>query len=70
MAIQWTKSPGDLWSGAIGPFTIKVKPQGDGRWAWQIFSGETVNPMATGLARSLGAAKAVVLQFVNRSGLV
>ena len=70
MAIQWSKSPGDVWNGAIGPFIIHVKPQGDGRWDWKVFDGPAVNPMASGLARTLGAAKAVVLQFVNRTGRV
>jgi hypothetical protein len=51
----------------VGPFVVKIEPKGDGRWSWRVFKGAQVNPMAAGIARSLGAAKAVVEQFVNRS---
>jgi hypothetical protein len=67
VAIHWTKKPADAWSAAVGPFLVTIDPQGDGRWSWRVFKGAQVNPMATGIARSLGAAKAVVEHFVNRS---
>ncbi len=74
MPIRWTKNVGDLWTSTVGPFLAKIQPQGDGRWAWQVFQqrGEKVapNPTATGVVGSLGAAKNVVEQFVKRSGLV
>ncbi len=70
MAIKWTKKPLDHWSASAGPLSVKIQPKGDGRWNWQVFKGDQMNPMATGVANSLGAAKTVVEQFVNRSGLV
>ena len=65
MAIQWKTNAGDLLTAQVGPFSLKVQPQGDGRWAWEIHSGDTPNPAATGIARSLGAAKNVTEQFVK-----
>ena len=53
-----------------GPLVVKVQPKGDGRWNWQVSRADQRNPMASGVANSLGAAKTVVEQFVNRSGLV
>ena len=70
VAINWRKGAGELLTAEVGPFKVTVAPQGDGRWAWEIHSGDTPNPAATGIARSLGAAKNVVEQFVNRSGRV
>jgi hypothetical protein len=67
LAIQWTKKPPDAWSAVVGPFVVKIEPKGDGRWSWRVFKGAQANPMAAGIARSLGAAKAVVEHFVNRS---
>ena len=60
----------DDWSATVGPLSVKIQPKGDGRYNWQVFKGDALNPMATGVANSLGAAKTVVEQFVNRSGLV
>ncbi|MGZ3419500.1 MAG: hypothetical protein ACXWUG_23010, partial [Polyangiales bacterium] len=68
-AIQWTKAATGAMSGRIEPFTLKVDPKGDGRWNWQVLKDETRNPVATGVASSLGAAKTAVEQFVKRSGL-
>lgn len=55
---------------SAGPFLLKVQPQGDGRWSWSVFKDDTPNPEATGLARSLNGAKAVIEQYVKRTGLV
>jgi hypothetical protein len=69
--MHWTKGAGDEWTCKCRPdtqFTLKVTPKGDGRWSWSVFSGEAVNPMATGIARNLGAAKNVAEQFVKRNG--
>jgi len=60
----------DAWSATAGPLAVKVQPKGDGRWTWHVFKDGNANAMATGVANSLGAAKTVVEQFVNRSGLV
>ena len=60
----------DDWSATAGPFAITIKPKGDGRYDWQVIKSGQRNPMAAGVANSLGAAKNVVEQFVNRSGLV
>ncbi len=70
LPIKWIKGAADAMSARVGPFVIKVVPKGDGRWAWQVFSGQAENPTATGLASSLGAAKRTTEQFVKRSGLV
>ena len=70
MAIEWKKNAGDVLTARAGPFSLQIHPQGDGRWAWQIHSGDTPNPTATGIAQSLGAAKTVSEQFVMRSGRV
>lgn len=69
MTLQWTKTHSD-WSTKGGPLSAKIQPKGDGRWNWQILRDDQPNPMAAGVANSLGAAKNVVEQFVNRSGLV
>jgi len=70
LALPWTKKPVDDWSATVGPLTVKIQPKGDGRYSWQVFKGDALNPMAAGVTNSLGAAKTVVEQFVNRSGLV
>lgn len=67
---SWTKSAIGLLSSRMGPLLLKVEPKGDGRWSWQVFNGDAQNPMATGVASSLGAAKTVTEQFARRSGLV
>jgi hypothetical protein len=69
MKLQWSKAAGDVWSFAVGPFTAKVAPKGDGRWNWQVFQGGA-NPTAQGVASSLGAAKTATENFVKRSGLI
>jgi hypothetical protein len=70
MPIKFSKSPGDLYNAAVGPFVVKIRPKGDGRWAWEVFRDDTRSPMATGVASSLGAAKNVTEQFVKRQGLI
>jgi hypothetical protein len=69
LAIKWTKTPTDWWA-KVGPFSAKIQQKGDGRWDWQVTKDDQPNPMAAGVANSLGAAKNVIEQFVNRSGLV
>ncbi len=68
--MKWVKKPGEVWSCEVGPFLANVRPKGDGRWAWQIFSDQATNPAAAGVASSLGAAKTVAQQFMQRSGRV
>lgn len=68
--INWKKGAGESLTAQVGPFLVKVQPQGDGRWAWEITLGETPNPAATGIARSLGAAKNVTEQYLKRTGRV
>ncbi len=68
--LQWTKDAKDVLTAKAGPFTVKITPKGDGRFGWQIFSGEALNPTATGVSNSLGAAKTTTEQFVKRSGLI
>ena len=72
MALQpkWTKDPAGIVSCKLGPLAIRIEPKGDGRFAWQIINGEARNPMASGVAASLGAAKTVTVQFAERSALV
>ncbi len=60
----------DDWSASAGPLSVRIQPKGDGRWNWRVFRDDQMNPMAAGVANSLGAAKTVVEQFVKRSGLV
>jgi hypothetical protein len=69
--MTWTKAASeDLWTARAGPFSLKVRPKGDGRWTWEILKDEARDAMATGVARSFGSAKSVAEQFVNRSGLI
>jgi hypothetical protein len=68
--MKWTKTADDRWicaGSAETPFTLEVAPKGDGRWTWKVVAGDAVNPMATGIARNLGAAKNVAEQFVARN---
>jgi hypothetical protein len=67
-AILWVKADAGF-SARIEPFVLKVDPKGDGRWNWQVLKNATRNPVATGVASSLGAAKTACEQFVKRSGL-
>ena len=69
MVIEWKKAAGDLWSASVPPFSLKIQPKGDGRWSWEIYSGDTPNPTASGVRPSLGAAKTATELFVKRSGL-
>ncbi len=70
MTIAWNKQAGDVWTCAAGPFVIVVRPKGDGRWTWEVTNGAAKSPAATGVGRSLGAARSVAEQYVKRSGLV
>lgn len=68
--MEWTRTAGDRWTCAVPPearFTLEVSPKGDGRWVWQVFARDAVNPMASGVARNLGAAKSVAEQFATRN---
>jgi hypothetical protein len=69
--VRWSKQAGDVWVARVPPdamFTLRVEPKGDGRWAWRVFSGTTPNPMASGVAASLNAAKNVTEQLAKRAG--
>lgn len=71
MDIQWKKPrDGKSMTAVVGPLLIELTQTGDGRWSWQIRKHGTQNPMASGVAGSLGAAKTVTAQFASRSGLV
>jgi hypothetical protein len=68
--MEWTRAAGDRWIRAASPeipFKLEVAPKGDGRWTWKVFARDAVNPMATGIARNLGAAKSVSEQLATRS---
>jgi len=68
--MKWTKTAGDRWVCLVPPddrFRLEVMPKGDGRWAWQVFARDAVNPMASGVARNLGAAKSVTEQLAARN---
>lgn len=67
--IAWNKS-GDAWIATAGPFALRVRPKGDGRFEWHVFEGSATNPTATGVAASLGAARTATEQFAKRSGRV
>jgi len=67
--IVWTKKA-DAWTGAEGPFTAKIAPKGDGRFAWAVHADGALHPAASGIAASLGAAKTAAEQLVKRSGRV
>ncbi len=72
MTFQWTKD-GDGWISRAGDgpiFTMRLRPKGDGRWDWEIVRGDSKPVIATGIVSSLGAAKTIAANFVNRSGLV
>ena len=65
--LKWKKDPAGIVSAKLGPLAIRIEPKGDGRFAWQVVNGEARNPMASGVASSLGAAKTVTEQFARRS---
>lgn len=65
----WIKK-GNGFTAHVGPFVANVMPKGDGRWSWEVFSDGAVNPQATGVAASTGAAKTAAEQLVKRSGRV
>ncbi len=71
MEIKWKKSrDGKSVTAIVGPLSLNLTQTGDGRWSWQVVNGTAQNPMATGVAGSLGAAKTVTAQFASRSGFV
>jgi hypothetical protein len=68
--MKWTEQAKDQWVCLVAPedrFRLEVSPKGDGRWDWRVFARAAVNPMASGIARNLGAAKSVAEQFVARN---
>lgn len=66
-SIDWKKArDGKTVTATVGPLLLKLAQTGDGRWAWQVFNGGAQNPMASGVAGSLGAAKTVTTQLANR----
>ena len=69
--LRWIKTGRDGWICRVPPaarFTLKAFPKGDGRWSWEVFSAATVDPMATGIVGSLGAARNATELFLKRSG--
>lgn len=71
MDIKWKKArDGKSVTAVVGPLSIELTQTGDGRWSWQVKKDGTQNPMASGVAGSLGAAKTVTAQFASRSGFV
>jgi hypothetical protein len=69
--MHWTKSGPDQWICRIPPdarFTLKAFIKGDGRWTWEVYSGATLDPMASGIVGSLNAAKNAMEGFLKRSG--
>jgi len=69
--IKWKKArDGKSVTAVVGPLSVVLAQTGDGRWTWQVTKDGAQNPMASGVAGSLGAAKTVTAQFVSRSGFV
>jgi hypothetical protein len=68
--MQWAKKARDQWHCEVPPaarFTLKASIMGDGRWTWEVFAGTAVNPTATGIVGSLGAAKNASEGFLKRA---
>lgn len=70
METTWKKGPTGELTAQLGPLLLKLSQKGDGRWDWQVWNGQARNPMATGIARSLGDAKTTAEQLARRTGLV
>ena len=70
LQLRWTKDKAGKLTSSAGSLLLEIEPKGDGRFNWRVFKVETQNPMASGVASSLGAAKTVIQQFATRSGLV
>lgn len=70
LQFRWTKTPPGKLTSKVGSLLLEIEPKGDGRFNWRVFKADTQNPMASGVASSLGAAKTVIQQFATRSGLV
>lgn len=70
MQLRWNKTPAGKLSAKAGPLLLEIEPKGDGRFDWRVFREAAPNPMASGIANSLGAAKTVTQQFALRTGLV
>jgi hypothetical protein len=69
--MHWTKAANDQWICRVPPnarFTLKALAKADGRWSWEVFSGDTEAPMATGIVGSVGAAKNATELFLKRLG--
>jgi hypothetical protein len=67
--MDWTKTDRDQWRCEVPPdgrFILKASIMGDRRWTWEVYSGTAVNPMATGIVSSLGAAKNACEGFIKR----
>ena len=68
-AMEWKKDGKDQWSAKLDTrFTMKTAIMGDGRWLWQIFSGENESPTASGMVNSLGSAKHAMENFLKKKG--
>jgi len=71
--MHWNKTGPDQWICFVPPaarFTLKAVIKGDNRWTWEVYSGATEDPMATGIVNSLNAAKNAMEGFLKRSGHV
>ena len=69
--LHWTKTGPDQWISHLPPaarFTLKTFIKGDGRWTWEVYSGTTEDPMATGIVGSLNAARNAIEGFLKRAG--
>jgi hypothetical protein len=67
--MQWTKTAADEWCCKVPPeacFTLKATLMGDRRWTWEVYTGGNVNPTATGIVSTLGAAKNACEGFIKR----
>jgi hypothetical protein len=69
--MKWTKD-GANWISRVGDgvFTMKALLKPDGRWDWEVYPRDGRYAIAGGIVNSLGAAKTICENFVNRSGLL
>ncbi len=69
--MEWTKVPPETFVCKVPPdarFTCKASRMADLRWTWMIYQGAAVDPMASGMVSSLGAAKHMMESFLKKKG--
>jgi hypothetical protein len=69
--MEWTKESPDQIVCKVAPnarFTLKATRMADLRWSWMVYAGAAVDPMASGIVSSLGAAKHVMESFLKKKG--